>query len=373
MKIFEWYIFRNLFVAMLFTAVTLSVVILLTQSLRFLELVIESGASASAFWLLTLLALPRFLEIILPLSLMAAAIFVLNRMSSDSELVIFRSIGFSPSAIARPAIILAALVTLVLWSLTFWVAPKSLASMQQMRQVVKAQFSAILFREGVFNQFGDGLTVYIRERRQDGELLGLMIHDNRQEAKNPSIILAKRGILTVRDEGYEVVVYDGIRQEMDAEKKILHRLNFERYTIDFPDSDPVRQRWKEAEERTIFELLNPNENSNRDQENLRVFHVEIHRRVISPLLAVVLTLSACTLLLLGPTDRRGMSKRITLAVVTAIVLQGAFLAAFNLARQSDFGLALMYALVFVPLFVMLFLISQWGEHTRRTLLYSGGE
>ena len=64
------------------------VVILLTQSLRFLELVIESGASSGSFWILTLLALPRFFEIIGPLSLMAATIFVYNRWSYDTFKVI---------------------------------------------------------------------------------------------------------------------------------------------------------------------------------------------------------------------------------------------------------------------------------------------
>ena len=60
MNIFDRYIFKNLLIATVFVAVTLAVVIFLTQSLRFLELVIESGASSSAFWVLTMLALPRF-------------------------------------------------------------------------------------------------------------------------------------------------------------------------------------------------------------------------------------------------------------------------------------------------------------------------
>jgi lipopolysaccharide export system permease protein len=81
------YIFKNLFLATVFIAVTLAAVIFLTQSLRFLELVINSGASGGAFWMLTMLALPRFFEIILPIALMAGIIFTYNRMTADSELV----------------------------------------------------------------------------------------------------------------------------------------------------------------------------------------------------------------------------------------------------------------------------------------------
>ena len=53
---------------------------------------------------------------------------------------------------------------------------------------IKSQFSSLLFREGVFNPMGKGLTVYIRARGADGELHGLMIHDGRPQnrCRSPS-------------------------------------------------------------------------------------------------------------------------------------------------------------------------------------------
>ena len=71
MYVFDRYVLRNLAMATGFIAVTLAAIVFLTQSLRFLELVIESGASGTSFWLLAFLALPRFLEIILPIALLA--------------------------------------------------------------------------------------------------------------------------------------------------------------------------------------------------------------------------------------------------------------------------------------------------------------
>lgn len=371
MKIFDWYVFRNLAAATVFVSLTLAVVIFLTQSLRFLELVIESGASSSSFWILTFLALPRFFEIILPLSLMAATIFVYNRMTMDSELVVVRSVGYSPMSLARPALVLALMVTALLWAMTMWAAPKALSNMHEMRQMIKAQFSSFLFREGVFNQVGNGLTVYIRERSSEGELHGLMIHDSREKARNPSTILAKRGVIVMNDENQQVVVYDGLRQEYDPKSDVLHRLNFERYTIDLPDSGPVRQRWPEPDERTIFELFNPDMENKRDVESLRDFKVEIHRRIVSPLLAMVFTLISCCALLLGPVDRRGQGWRIALAIGSVVVIQGLFLAAFNLSRQTDWGLPLLYILIFGPLCFSGFLLSGLSDRFRRRFFYSG--
>lgn len=369
MAVFDRYMVKNLTVATVFVAVVLSVVIILTQSLRFLELVIEAGASSGLFWVLTLLALPRFLEVILPVSLMAGVLFVYSRMISDSELVVMRASGASPLALARPAIVLSLIVTIVLMAMTLWAAPKSLGMMQEMRQEIKAQFSSALLREGVFNQAGKGLTVYIREKANNGELRGILIHDSRESSKNPSTVIAKRGVLVSNDEADEVLVYDGSRQEYDVKKRILNRLNFERYTISLPNSEPVNQRWKEADERTIFELLRPDSNDKRAVKNLRGFNLEIHKRFISPFLAMVFALISCSALLLGPFDRRGHGGRILWAVLCVTMMQGLYLAAFNIAKQSEFGLVLMYALVFVPSVLCLFLLSGFGENMRRKLFY----
>lgn len=375
MNIFDRYIFKNLLIATVFVAVTLAVVIFLTQSLRFLELVIESGASSSAFWVLTMLALPRFFEIILPLSLMAATLFVYSRMTSDSELVVVRATGYAPSALARPAMILALIVTLLLMGITLWVAPKSISTMQEKREMIKAQFSTLLFREGVFNQVGKGLTLYVRARGEAGSLVGLIIHDSRASGQPASTIFAERGTLVSAEQGYRIVVYEGSRQEYDAEKGILKRLNFNRYTIDLPESDPVRQRWAEPDERTIFELLNPDVRVKRDLESLRDFQVDLHRRIVSPLLAVVFTLIACSALLIGPIDRRGQMRRIMLAVASVVVIQGLYIAAYNMARQSDAGLVFMYGLVFFPLGLCSFALSGMSENLRRRVLYhwQGGQ
>lgn len=96
MKIVDLYLFRNMLAATLFVAVVLALIVFLTQSLRFLEVVLNAGSSGGAFWALTALALPRFFEIILPLSVMAATLFIYNKMTMDSEIVAMRAIGHSP-------------------------------------------------------------------------------------------------------------------------------------------------------------------------------------------------------------------------------------------------------------------------------------
>jgi len=354
---------------MVFTAITLAVIIMLTQSLRFLELVISSGASSFSLWILTFLALPRFFEVILPIALMIGTVFIYNRMASDSELVVMRSTGLSPMRIGRPAIILSLITTLILLFITSWLAPVSLSNMQKMRQVIKAQYSTLLFREGVFNPIGDDLTVYISNRNAEGELEGLIIHDSRNELDTPVTIIAKRGVILMEDNTQQVLVFNGSRQNLNEKTGALDRLDFERYSIELPDSGPVRQRWREPDERTLWELLNPDLQNKRDAQNREEFLIEAHRRIVSPFLALNFTVIALSFLLLGPQNRQGQGIKIFSLIMCVIVIQGLYLAAFSLSSQSIWGLIFMDVLVFGPLLFGLYLLSQSGENIRRTLFF----
>ena len=364
--VFERYMLRNIAIATVFVGLTLSVIIFLTQSLRFLELVIESGAPSAAFWQLTFLALPRFMEVILPLAVMAGVVFIYSRMISDSEIVVLRGSGLSPVHLARPALLFAVFVTFILLSITMVIGPKSLSKMQDMRHEIKAQLSTLFLKEGVFNQVRDGLTVYVRERGGDGELYGLLIHDSRRRGEDPSTVMAKRGVLVSDEDGFQVLVYDGSRQNYDAKKKILSRLDFENYTIDFPSSGQVRARSSDPDEMTIFELM---ETDFDDAVDMRKAKLEVHKRFISPFLAIGFTLIGCVSLLAGPYDRRGHVRRVVGAVFICTVLQALYLSAFNFARKSDLGLVLMYLIVLIPIIACGFLLSSASEGLRREMLY----
>ena len=368
--LFDRYVLKGLALSTFFTAITLAAIILLTQSLKFLELIINSGASSGVFWMLTFLALPRFFEVVLPIALMISTIFIYNRMASDSEIIVMRAAGESPMRLARPALILALLVSFILLFITTWLAPTSLSGMQKMRQVIKAQYSTLFFREGIFNSVGKNLTVYIHGRTLAGELEGLIIHDDRPELPAPVTILAKRGVIVTTDEGQQVLVYDGSRQDFNEKTGALNRLDFERYSIDLPESAAVGQRWKEADERTFWELLHPDPDNLVDIEHKRKFLVEAHRRIVGPFLALGFVAISLCCLLLGPTNRRGQSKRIFLTVLLAVILQGLYLGVFNMAAQSLFGLVFMYLIVFVPLVISLFFLSTLGENIRHKLMYA---
>ena len=367
--IFDRYIFRDLCIATVFVALVLALVILLTESLKFLELIINAGASSGSFWILTLLAMPRFFEIILPMAAMAATVFVYNRMTMDSELIVMRATGFSPLRQARPAIALSLSTMFILFAVTVWLTPVSLSGLVLLREEIKAQVSTLLFREGVFTPVGDGLTVFIRERAANGELRGLMIHDSRSGKSPPVTIVARRGQLAMSDKGGQVIVFEGSRQQIDATGSALSQLAFDRYTIDLPEgSGPVSKRWREPEERSMAELLHPSPEDAKDRDIRRQFRIEIQRRLATPFLTLSFTLLALALLLVGPVDRRGQGRRVAAAILSVIAVEGTYTASLNIARHSNLGMVLMYLVIFLPIAGSLFFLYEKSEAVRRRWL-----
>ncbi len=69
------YILRQLVIGMLLVTAGLTCVIWLSQSLRFIEMIVNRGLSAAQFFYLTFLLLPNFLSIILPIALFTIVVF----------------------------------------------------------------------------------------------------------------------------------------------------------------------------------------------------------------------------------------------------------------------------------------------------------
>lgn len=343
--LFDKYLFRNLALSTFLICLVLTIIIMLVQSIRYLELVMGSGASTLSFLSLMGLSIPRFIEAVLPISIMVSVLFFYNKVIIDSEVVIMRSAGASPLCLARPAVTLAGVLMIGMFVLSAWIAPTSLAKIQVLRQEIKSQYASLLFREGIFNSVGSGLTAYIKNRKGDGELEGLMVHYARKDKpnENPYTIVAKRGVLLADGDKQKIIVYDGTRHEMDVETQRLSRLDFEQYTIDIPEAKGnISKRWKEPDERTLFELFQRKNLNKEDRTHIAEFTSEANRRLTLPLLLLAFTLISLCFLLLGSLDRRGLGRRIAFASLSIIALQGLYLTFFNLAKNTLWANIAMY-------------------------------
>jgi lipopolysaccharide export system permease protein len=338
------YILGQLVMATIFVTLALTFAIWLTQSLRLIDYIVNRGLPASTFLTFVGLLLPSFLGVVLPVSCFVAVLFVYHKLAMDSEMVVMRAAGLSQLQLARPALVLAVLVTACVYAISLYFLPLSFRHFKDLQNDFRNDFSAVLLQEGVFTALNDEITVYVRERSADGELRGILVHDSRDHDK-PVTMMAERGALVPSESGPRVVMENGNRQQIERGTGRFSLLYFDRYTIELSDFGEIAQsRWREPKERFLPELLWPGDDR-RDQRYRQELIAEAHQRLVGPLYTVVFALIGVAALLAGEFNRRGQAMRVLAAVACVAALEGISLALNDLATRSVAAVPAMYAAV----------------------------
>lgn len=337
------YIFRQLVWWTVVVAASLTCIVWLTQSLRFVEMIVNTGLSVTTFVTFTLLLLPSFLSLIGPIAVFAAVMFTYTKMLNDSEIVVLRASGMSPLKIGRPALVLATLVMVLGYLNSVYFMPSTFREFKDLQREFRSELSSLFLQEGVFNPVVAGITVFVRERSEGGELYGIIIHDEREPDK-PVTMMAEKGAIVSSEKGPRVLMVNGNRQEVREDDGRLSLLYFDRYTFDLSVLNKSNLAlWREPRERYLHELLFPL-SQEENIYNFRKLRMEGIFRLSSPLLYLAFTAIALALLLGGDFNRRGQFLRILAAVCIVTAIQVAVIAAKSLGEKTHEAETLLYLL-----------------------------
>ena len=350
------YIFKQLVIVSLFITLGLTFAVWLTQSLRLFEYIVNRGLPASAFLGFVGLLLPSFLGVVLPIAAFCAVLFVYNKMIMDSEMVVMRAAGISHLQLARPAILLGICVTLVVYAITLYFLPLSYRAFKDVQYELRNDYATVLLQEGVFNTLSDGITVYVRERTGDGELQGILVHDNR-DPEAPVTMMAERGALIRTEEGPRVIMVNGNRQEVNRGEGKLALLHFDRYTVELKEfTDAPQARRYGVKERFLGELFWPSDVARDDERFRQELRAEGHRRLSAPLYTLAFVFVGLAALLSGEFNRRGQLRRILLAILCVGLLEALALTFHDLSSQSPGVIPLMYVSALLPVLICLYIL-----------------
>jgi lipopolysaccharide export system permease protein len=332
---------------------SLTLVILLTQSIKYLELVISSDASVIYFLYMITLAIPKFLEAILPLAFTIGCIYTVRRLMNDREVVIMNASGASFMDIGRAFIIFAGFMMAVQFLLSGWGAPLAVAQLQKTQGEVKSHYATLIFREGVFTTLGNGLTAYVEKREGLNEIKNLVIHDEDGVISKgkATTIIAKRGIINLTNDSQQLLVYDGTQYIKDKKNGQMSQLDFEQYTLNIPIENTIMNtRWQKPDERTLDKLfINNATASDIDIRKNNEFTAEIHKRFSTPFLYMGFILCIMTFLFLGEWDRRSQTIPLLKAVAVIVGVQVAHIVVYNQARDVALANIGLYIVAILPI------------------------
>lgn len=322
MSRFDRYVLSQLVVLFGFFALVLVSIYWINQAVRLFDRLIGDGQSAFVFLEFTVLTLANVIRMVLPVAVFASTVYVTNRLSNESELVVMQATGFSPWRLARPVLAFGVGTALMMSALTHYLVPSSMAQLQWREAEIARNVTARLLTEGTFLHPTDGVTFYIREIDPDGTLQDVFLSDRRTPGRAVTYTAA-RAYLVNDDNGSRMVMVDGLAQNFLIAENRLSTTHFADYNFDIGAAieqtvapalrvrDVPTLRFL-ADFETILDV-------NRFKRGQAV--EELHSRVTQTLLCVVAALIGFSTLLVGSYSRFGVWRQIMAALVLLVLVK----------------------------------------------------
>jgi lipopolysaccharide export system permease protein len=332
-----WYIFRTTFGAFALILTSLTAVIWVTQALRDIDLITSQGQTILTFLGITSLAIPLLVLVIAPIALVIAVAHVLNKLSTDSELIVMNAAGMSPWRVFRAFLAVGVVVSVMVTLISSWLAPLCMRELRYRASEARADLVANIVQPGRFSSIERGLTFHIRERRSNGQLMGIFVDDWR-DPKERATFLAEQGDILRNERGTYLVMANGSVQRYEKSQNDPTIVLFDRYAFDlsqFAGAGPSLQR--SVRERFIWDLIWPQTSDPTYQAQRGSFRAELHERLAAPLYPFVFIIVAFAYLGAPRTTRqsRGMALAAIVLAVGVLRVVGFTSTVFSVQNPSS--------------------------------------
>jgi lipopolysaccharide export system permease protein len=347
MRLIERYLFGQLLWPTLAASAALGGVALLSQTLSYLDVLVDQGQTIVVFAKIVLLNMPQLMAMVLPVAVFVAALIALNRLHIEHEIVVCFAAGFSRWRVLAPALRLVTLVALATLAVNLWVQPWGARLMRQEMFAIKTDVASSLVRPGEFKHGDNGLTVYAQRADPGGVLRNLFVY--REQPDGSTSTLSAREGRVIRQNGKPVLhLRDGANQEYNS-RGVLNALLFEDYALELtPFLGPEQAIHYKIADRYLHELLYPDLSQWWEQTNRERMIAEAHYRLSSPLYNFTFMLLAFWAVIGGPFSRLGYVRRVARAALAAVIIRILGFGAQAAADSSVWVNVLQYLVPIIP-------------------------
>ncbi len=345
MSILGRYIFRQSIGAVLLILSSLSTVTWMGVALRQLDIMTSQGQDTLLFLRLTALALPSLIAFIAPFAVLISCLHVINRLSGDSELIIMTASGAPAWRLVRPLLTMGIVVALAVGFINHVVAPWANRQLKEGALQVRTQLISQVLQPGRFLAPEKGLSIHIRDRAPDGELLGLLMHDARDPAQVSSY-LAESGYIVKQGASAYLLMKNGHIVRELANNPQPDVVLFQRYAVDINRFEQKAEQSLVLRPRewTTLELLKPSATDWGYQQSPQRYHAELHDRFSNPLYPIAFVLIAAAFAGQAQTTRENRNQALLSAFAIGVGIRILGISAVNSANGKAGAVPWLYAI-----------------------------
>ena len=356
MSKFNIYIIKEILLNFLLLSTLLTGILWLGQGLRHIDLLTSDNISFVSYLSYIIMLIPKITTLTIPVSLFLTVLISINRIRTDSELLILWASGESNSAILlKPILLISSSVFLIYLLITLSITPYSLNEIRQ--KIIEIRSSGInssILQERKFISPTDKLTIFIQER--DGnEIDNLLIHDLKNKDK-PQTYIAQKGEFISNGNTKLLRLYNGSIQIFNKSDQRISEIEYDTYDLDLSPYSKIEGSHRYSDELFTSEIYynlkgKPlKELSNYEKEQF----AEINNRIISPI--YLICLSILPLLVLNYLRSPNSNSVFPISVISLIALSIKILEILlaNLLIENNY---LVYLNYFIPLFILLIFLT----------------
>jgi len=214
-----------------FFALILVAIFWINRAVVLFDRLIGDGQTALVFLEFTVLGLPKLITTVLPIATFAGSVYVINRMTSESELTVLQATGTSPWRLARPVFVYGLCVAIMMSVLTHLLLPLSNGQLSEREAEISQNVTARLLTEGTFLHPTSKVTFYTRVIDADGVLRDVFLSDRRNPDEGV-IYTASEAYLIRNGDGTTLIMVDGMAQRLEMAGKRLSTAKFRDFSFD---------------------------------------------------------------------------------------------------------------------------------------------
>ena len=291
------------------TLFTFTAIVWTVQAVNFLDLVVEDGHALSVYLGYSLLNVPKILTKFIPLSFLISLVLAIIKFENDNELIILWTAGVNKMKLVNFFIKVSLLVTLLQLFFASIINPNILNYSRSLIKSSNLDFISSMIKTNQFNDTVPGLTIFVEEKNEDGNMKNIFIRDESRILKSIDnidstdniTIIAKKGKV-VNPASPALVLVDGIIQSQKVDKNI-QTIKFQKTVLKLDNLQTrsiVQTKIQETPSILLIQCyFNKNKeeiiNCPKDHKKNDVLS-EINRRFGMPLYIPVITLIVCFLL-----------------------------------------------------------------------------
>ena len=361
MGVYSRYVFRQTGGAVVMILATLIVIIWVSVALKDIDLMTSEGQTLGVFLYMTILAMPQIIGIVMPMALLIACIHNLNKLSGDSEIIVMAASGAGRWKFASPLLLLGTITMLLVLANNAYLQPTAQRELRSYIIKVRTDLIAHVLQPGRFTTPITNLTFHIRSREENGDILGFIMHDARDENQIMSY-MANRSKLIKQNGNAYMVMYDGHIHRRTKKSPDVQVIAFDQYIFDlsrFEGGKGKKVHYKTFES-FIGELYNPSPDNVHFKRRPGTFRAELHDRLSNPLYPILFVLTALAMLGFPRTTREDRMVSILIAFALAAGARLGGLLSVNMLAKNEAAIVLVYGIPIGGILLAAYIIQTKG-------------